>query len=76
MTSGIDPFLLSHTEKDHLILTLIGRLDTALSRITELEHRLATYERPPKTPGNSSIPPSRGQKPDHPPGDKPSRRGR
>ena len=73
---GIDLATLSHADKDALILSLIARLDLALARITELEKRLAAYERPPKTPGNSSLPPSRGQKPDRPPGDKPPRRGR
>lgn len=76
MTLGIDLAMLSHLEKDHLILSLIDQLDTALARIAELEKRLAAYERPPKNPGNSSLPPSRGQKPDCSPGDKPPRRGR
>lgn len=76
MTLGIDLAMLSHLEKDHLILSLIDQLDTALARIAELEKRLAAYERPPKNPGNSSLPPSRGQKPDRSPGDKPPRRGR
>lgn len=59
-----------------LILSLVERLDVALARISELEKRLAAYERPPKTPDNSSLPPSRGQKADQPTGDKPPRRSR
>ena len=55
MTPAINLATLGHAEKDHLILSLIERLDTALLRIAELEKRLAAYERPPKNPGNSSI---------------------
>ena len=76
MTPDIDLATLSHAEKDHLILSLVGRLDAALARICELEKRLAAYERPPKNPDNSSMPPSRGQKPGHTPGDKLPRRSR
>ena len=76
VTPEIDLAKLSHAEKDHLILSLVGRLDAALARITDLEKRLAAYERPPKNPDNSSMPPSRGQKSDHPQGDKPPRRSR
>ena len=76
MTPGIDLAELSHADKDALILSLIERLDVAMARIAELEKRLAACERPPKTPDNSSLPPSRGQKPNHPPGDKPPRRSR
>jgi transposase len=46
-------------------------------RIAELEARLALLERPPKTPDNSSLPPSKGQKRDQPAdGNKPSRKSR
>jgi transposase len=41
-----------------------------------LEKRLAALEKPPKTPDNSSLPPSRGQKPDRPAGGKPPRKSR
>jgi transposase len=76
VSTEINLATLSHADKDALILSLIGRLDVALARIGELEKRLAAYERPPKTPDNSSLPPSKGQKPTHPPGGKPPRRGR
>src|SRR3954467_2344186 len=47
---------LTEAEKDALILTLWGR-------VAELEARLDV---PPKTPGNSSLPPSKGRKTDRP----------
>jgi transposase len=71
---------LTIAEKDALILSLLpltGRLEAALARIAELEARLARLEKPPKTPDNSSLPPSKGQKRDQPPdGTKPPRRSR
>ncbi len=76
MTQGIDLSTLSHAEKDELILSLVGQLEAAVTRIDELEKRLAALERPAKTPDNSSVPPSKGQKPDRPMGDKPPRKGR
>ena len=76
MTHGIDLSTLSHAEKDDLILSLVGQLEAALARIGELEKRLARFERPAKTPDNSSLPPSKGQKPDRPMGDKPPRKSR
>ena len=54
---------LSHAEKDALIRALWQRLEAAERRIAELEARLAE---PDKTPDNSSLPPSKGQKPDRP----------
>jgi transposase len=64
---------LPHEQKDALIATLVARIDelaaqvaalqvenAALSaRVAELEAKL---RQPPKTPDNSSMPPSRGQK--------------
>jgi transposase len=76
VTQGIDPSTLSHAEKDDLILSLVGQLEAALGRIAELEKRLAAYERPAKTPDNSSLPPSKGHKPNRPTGDKPPRKSR
>lgn len=60
-----DPDLskLSHAEKDALILTLSTRLDAALKLIAELQARIDDLTRPGKTPDNSSVPPSKGQKP-------------
>jgi transposase len=79
VTHRIDISRLSHAEKDALILSLlplVGQLEAALARIAELEKRLAAVERPAKTPDNSSLPPSKGQKPDRPTGDKPPRKSR
>ena len=50
---------LSNAEKDALIRVLWQRLDAAERRIAELEAKLGE---PPKTPDNSSVPPSKGQK--------------
>jgi transposase len=75
----IDLAKLSHAEKDALILSLlplVGQLEAALARIAVLEARLAELERPRKTPDNSSLPPSKGHKPDRPAGDKPPRQSR
>ena len=67
------PAQLSHAEKDALIAALTARLVLADeriaaqdARIAALEARLSQQTRPPKTPGNSSRPPSQGQKPDLP----------
>ena len=54
---GPDLSRLSHEEKDALILAL-------LERVAALEAKLNP---PPKTPDNSSLPPSRGQKANRPP---------
>ena len=83
---------LSHPEKDALIAALTARLMLADeriaardahiaaqgARIAALEARLNELTRPPKTPGNSSKPPSQGQKQDLPaPGaDRPPRKSR
>jgi transposase len=79
VTHEIDLSALSHAEKDALILSLlplVGQLEAALARIAELEKRLARFERPAKTPDNSSLPPSKGQRPDRSTGDKPPRKSR
>ena len=69
---------LSHAEKDALILALFAQLASAQGRIAILEARLAALTRPPKTPDNSSQPPSQGQKPDCPASgaDRPPRKSR
>jgi transposase len=54
---------LSHAEKDALIRALWQRLEAAERRIAELETRLGE---PGKTASNSSLPPSKGQKPNRP----------
>ena len=54
---------LSQTEKDALIVALWRRLQAAERRIAELEAKLGE---PPKTPDNSSLPPSKGQKANRP----------
>ncbi len=79
MTPEIDLSKLTVAEKDALILSLlslVGQLEAALARIAELEQRLAAFERPPKTPDNSSLPPSKGKKANRPTGDKPPRKSR
>jgi len=54
---------LSDAEKDALIRALWQRLDAAERRIAELEAKLGE---PPKTPDNSSVPRSKGQKANQP----------
>ena len=54
---------LSHAEKDALILALWQRLETAEQRIAELETK---QNEPTKTPDNSSVPSSKGNKPNQP----------
>jgi len=58
---------LTHEEKDALILALWGQVQaltaqvqTLVARVAELEAKLNV---PPKTPDNSSLPPSQGKKP-------------
>lgn len=44
----------------HLILAQAKQIELLMTRVAELEARLGL---PPKTPDNSSVPPSKGQKP-------------
>jgi len=75
---------LSHTAKDALILALSAQLTAAqqliasqAARIGDLEARLDELTRPPKTPDNSSKPPSQGQKQYRPaPDARPARKSR
>ncbi len=69
---------LSHAEKDALILALFAQLASAHEKIATLEARIDELTRPPKTPDNSSKPPSQGQKQDgpQPSGDRPQRPSR
>ena len=69
MTPPSDLSLLSHAEKDTLIAGLYAALTDAHERIAaqdvrivSLEARIGELTRPPKNPGNSSKPPSQGQK--------------
>ncbi len=75
---------LSHDEKDALIYALWAQVQALTTQIqfltaqvTTLQGRVAELETklgvPPKTPDNSSLPPSRGKKPNR--GDKPARNG-
>lgn len=58
---------LDNAAKDALILALIERINGLIAENRELKERVARLEaklgEPPKTPDNSSLPPSRGQKP-------------
>ena len=61
---------LSHAEKDALIQALWMQVQDLTARVAVLEAKL---NEPPKTPDNSSLPPSKGQKPNKP--EKPRRAG-
>ena len=67
MTQLPDLSRLSHDEKDALILALwaqvqalTAQVQILTARVVELEAKLGV---PPKTPDNSSVPPSKGHKP-------------
>jgi transposase len=73
MSPPRDSSALSSAEKDALIASLFARVDELLGRVDDLSQRLATVEAenaalrekldlPPKTPENSSTPPSQGRK--------------
>jgi transposase len=62
---------LSHEELRELIRRQQGELAERDAKVRELEEELAQFRRPAKTPANSSVPPSRGQK-----ANRPERRGR
>ena len=66
MSTDLDLSKLSHAEKDALILTLLARLDEAHQLIAQLQARIDELTRPDKTPDNSSLPPSKGLKPNRP----------
>ena len=63
MSAGPDLSLLSHEQKDALIHTLMAQVAALTARVAELEAKLGL---PPKTPDNSSVPPSKGQKASEP----------
>ena len=54
---------LSHPEKDALIRLLWAQVQSLTAQVAALEAKLAE---PSKTPENSSLPPSKGQKPNRP----------
>ena len=80
MTRGIEPGELGHAEKDDLMLSLlplVGQLDAALARITELETATGRVRTAGEEPRQfASLPPSRGAKCDRPTGDKRARKSR
>jgi transposase len=59
-----DPSRLTPREKDELILALLDQVRLLQERAATLEAQLARH--PPKTPANSSLPPSKGPKADRP----------
>jgi transposase len=59
MTPPPDLSSLDSSAKDALILALLARIDELCARVAELEAQLGL---PPKTPDNSSTPPSQGRK--------------
>ena len=66
MTPAPDLSLLSSSEKDALITALLARIDALAARVAALEAENAALREklnlPPKTPENSSTPPSQGRK--------------
>ena len=63
MTQLPDLNSLSHAEKDALIRALWSQVQSLTARVAALEAKL---NEPSKTPDNSSLPPSKGHKPDQP----------
>ena len=63
MTQLPDLSHLSHAEKDTLIRALWSQVQSLTARVAALEAKL---NEPSKTPDNSSLPPSKGQKPNQP----------
>jgi transposase len=61
---------LAHEEKDALIRALWAQVQALTSRVQTLVARVAGLKaklgQPPKTPDNSSLPPSQGKKPNRP----------
>src|SRR5277367_719676 len=59
MTELPDLSHLTHDERDALIRALWAQVQVLTARVAELEAKLGE---PPKTPDNSSVPPSQGKK--------------
>ena len=61
---------LSHAQKDALIAALMAQVEALTAQVAALTARVAELEaklgEPPKTPDNSSLPPSKAQKPSAP----------
>jgi transposase len=66
MTPRPDLRSLDPSDKDALIVTLLARIDALIRENAALRVRVAEFEAklglPPKTPDNSSMPPSQGRK--------------
>src|SRR5579864_2508612 len=74
LLARIDGLMAQIAGRDERIDELLGQVKALNARIAELE---AKRDRPPKTPDNSSLPPSRGQKANaEPPANKRRRKGR
>ena len=75
MAPPFDSSVLSSAEKDALIATLLARIDELSNRLAALEAENAALRAklnlPPKTPDNSSTPPSQGRKASGAPTSKP-----
>ena len=79
MAIDIDLRKLTEAEKDALILSLLplaSRLDAALAEIAALKAQITDLTRPPKTPDNSSRPPSMAEKANREEADKRPRKSR
>src|SRR5271165_5173197 len=63
MAAGPNLSNLSHAQKDALIASLTAQVAALTARLAELEAKLGL---PPKTPDNSSVPPSKAQKKSEP----------
>ena len=67
MTELPDLSQLTHDEKDSLIRALWAQVQALTAQVQTLAARVAELEtklgEPPKTPDNSSLPPSQGKKP-------------
>ena len=66
MTQSPDLSKLKSARKDALILAQAVQLQAAIARIAALEKQLERLLWPPETPDDSSLPPSKGQKPNSP----------
>jgi transposase len=73
LLARIDRLVAQIAARDERIDELLAQVKALNARIAELEAKLGG---PPKTPDNSSLPPSRGQKANAEPAVKPGRRGR